>query len=70
MSKTIEVDYLGKEGVLNDAIIKKHIVPSIGVGAAETIRFRQAGWVGESAALAVGLTRRAHQICKSLWGGM
>ena len=53
MSKPIVDDCCAKKGVLNDAIIKEHIVPSFGIGAAETIK--KAGWDGESAALAVGL---------------
>ena len=54
MSKTIQSDCFSRQGALTDEIIKEHIVPSLGVGAAETIK--RAGWDGESAALAVGLT--------------
>ena len=54
MSKTIKHDCFTRQGVLTDAIVNEHIVPSLGIGAAETIR--KAGWDGESAALAVGLT--------------
>ena len=54
MSKQIQDDCFGRAGMLSDAIIKEHIVPSLGVGAAETIQ--KAGWYGESAALAAGLT--------------
>ena len=54
MSKTIVNDCFRRQGILTDEILKEHIVPSLGVGAAETIR--KAGWDGESAALAVGLT--------------
>ena len=53
MSKPIHDDCFGMSGVLTDAIVKEHIVPSLGVGAADTIK--KAGWDGESAALAVGL---------------
>ena len=54
MSKTIQSDCFSRQGALTDEIVKEHIVPSFGVGAAETIK--RAGWDGESAALAVGLT--------------
>ena len=54
MSKPIVDDCFGRAGILTDAIIKEHIVPSLGVGATEAIK--KAGWDGESAALAVGLT--------------
>ena len=54
MSKTIVSDCFSRQGVLTDEILKEHIVPSFGVGASETIK--KAGWDGESAALAVGLT--------------
>ena len=50
MSKQIQDDCFGRAGMLSDAIIKEHIVPSLGVGAAETIQ--KAGWYGESASLA------------------
>ena len=40
--------------MLSDAIIKEHIVPSLGVGAADTIK--KPGWDEESAVLAIGLT--------------
>ena len=40
--------------MLSDAIIKEHIVPSLGFGAAETIK--KAGWGGKRTALDVGLT--------------
>ena len=53
MSKPIHDDCFGMSGVLTDAIVKEHIVPSLGVGAADTIW--KAGWDGESAALSVGL---------------
>ena len=54
MSKPIQDDCFSRAGFLSDAIIKEHIVPSLGVGAADTIK--KAGWDGESAALAIGLT--------------
>ena len=54
MSKPIVDDCFGRVGMLSDAIIKVHIVPILGVGAANTIK--KAGWDGESAALAIGLT--------------
>ena len=54
MSRTIKDDCFNRQGVLTDEIVKEHIVPSLGIGAAETIK--KAGWDGTSAALAVGLT--------------
>ena len=54
MSKPIQDDYFGRAGLLSDAIIKEHIVPSLGVSAADIIR--KAGWDRERAALAIGLT--------------
>ena len=54
MSKQITDDCFGRAGVLSDAIINEHVVPSLGIGAAESIK--KAGWDGESAALAFGLT--------------
>ena len=53
MSKTIEHDCFSRKGILSADIINEHIVPSLGICAAETIQ--KAGWDGESAALAVGL---------------
>ena len=47
-------DCYGRSMMVRDAIIKEHIVPSLGVSAADIIR--KAGWDGESAALAIGLT--------------
>ena len=44
MSKPIVDDCFGRAGMLSDATIKEHIVPSLGVGAAETIK--KAGWDG------------------------
>ena len=54
MSKQIQDDCFGRAGMLSDAIIKEHIVHSLGVGAADTIK--KASWDGENAALAIGLT--------------
>ena len=54
MTKTIKHDCFSRQGVLIDEIVNEHIVPSLGVGAAETIR--KARWDGESGALTVGLT--------------
>ena len=54
MSKQITDDCFGRAGVLSDAIINEHIVSSLGIGAAESTK--KAGWDGESAALAFGLT--------------
>ena len=54
MSKPNQDYCFSRAGFLSDAIIKEHIVPSLGVGAADTIK--KAGWDGESAALAIGWT--------------
>ena len=54
MSKPIQDYCFSRAGLLSDAIIKEYIVPSLGVGAADTIK--KAAWDGKSAALAIGLT--------------
>ena len=54
MSKPNQDYCFSRAGLLSDAIIKEHIVPSLGVGAADTIK--KPGWDEESAALAIGLT--------------
>ena len=43
-----------QKGELTDELVKEHTIPSCGIGAKETIQ--KAGWDGNSAAVAVGLT--------------
>ena len=53
MSSTIKHTCFTQKGNLTSDIIKEHVVPSLGIGATETIK--KAGWNGNTASFAVGL---------------
>ena len=61
MSKQITDDCFGRAGVLSDAIINEHVVPSLRIGAAESIM----GPDGTAMAfgLTIAATGGAHSIC-------
>ena len=54
MSPTLKDPSFKQKGELTDDLVKEHTVPSCGIGAKDAIQ--KAGWDGNSAAIAVGLT--------------
>ena len=54
MSPTLKDPSFKQKGELTDDLIKEHTVPSCGIGAKDAIQ--KAGWDGNSASIAVGLT--------------
>ena len=54
MTKPIEHECFSRQGILTDDIIKENMVPSLGIGAADTLK--QGGWDGKEPAISVGLT--------------
>ena len=54
MSRTIEHECFSNQGELTTDIMKDHIVPSLGIGATDTIK--KSGWNGQNPAFVVGLT--------------
>ena len=54
MSLTLKDPSFKQKGELTDDLVKEHTVPSCGIGAKDAIQ--KAGWDGNSAAIAVGLT--------------
>ena len=53
LSKPIKHSSFNQDGELNEDIINEHIVPSLGIGATDTIK--KSGWNGNTPAFAVGL---------------
>ena len=54
MSKPIQNDCFSRQGILSNDIIKEHIVPSLGISAADTLK--QGGWNGKEPVVSFGLT--------------
>ena len=44
MSKPIQHDCFSRQGILNNDIIKEHIVPSLGISAADTGLWCRVPW--------------------------